>query len=539
MQQAHQPETTAGNSAPAGAYDYVIIGGGSAGCVLARRLIERTDAAVLLIEAGPSDTEIEAIHDPARWVWLLRGPYDWGYDYAPSPHANGRVIGIPRGRVLGGSSSINAMIWYRGHASDYDAWEAAGARGWNFATLLPYFKRAEDWEGGATAYRGADGPLRIERPRDPHPLALALIAAASSLGIPAIDDFNGPSNEGATRPNLNVRGGRRWSAARGYLAPVLANRRLTILTNSIALRLGFEHGRCASVTHLVGGKAITTRATAEVLVCAGAINSPRLLMLSGIGDPADLRALGLPVVAASPGVGRNLQDHPLLEGVNFIAKEPLGPIRDNGGGAILNWRSRSATTAPDLHAFLVQGTHAVPGIAKTYGLGPGCFAISPGLMRSKSRGYLKLHSAAPDASAEIQPNFLQEPGDVEALAEAVEWCMDFAATPAFAALCERPAAPDRRLSRAERIAFVRAACSTFFHTCGTCAIGADVHSVVDPELKVRGVEGLRVIDASVMPVIPSCNTHAPVVMIAERAADLIIGPQDDTKPAVERAHAEA
>jgi choline dehydrogenase len=523
MRQADQAEASARCDEPERAYDYIIVGGGPAGCVLARRLIERTAATVLLIEAGPPDTGVEAIHDPARWVSLLRGPYDWGYDYAPSPHVNGRVIGIPRGRVLGGSSSINAMVWYRGHACDYDAWETVGAHGWNFSTLLPYFKRAEDWECGETEYRGAGGPLRIERPRDPHPLALALIEAATGLGIPMIDDFNGSSNEGVTRPNLNVGGGRRWSAARGYLAPLLAHPRLTVLTHSTVRRLDFAHGRCLSVTHVVGGRQITTRAASEVLLCAGAINSPHLLMLSGIGDATDLRALGIPVVAAVPGVGRNLQDHPLLQGVNFLATTPLGPIRDNGGGAVLNWKSRSAGVAPDLHAFVVQGVHAVPEIAKAYKLGPDCFAISPGLMRSKSRGYLRLHSANPEARPEIQPNFLQEPDDLEALAEALEWCMDLAAAPAFAALASGLAAPDRRLSRAERIAFVRNACSTFFHTCGTCAMGTDEQAVVDPDLKVRGVDGLRVVDASVIPIIPSCNTNAPVIMIAERAADIIVG----------------
>jgi len=506
----------------AGEYDFVIVGGGSGGAVVARRLAERSDATILLIEAGPTDIGVAAIDDAARWTSLLRGPYDWGYDYAPTPHINGRTIGIPRGRVLGGSSSINAMIWYRGHPSDYDAWEAAGASGWNFAAALPYFKRAEDWEGGASAWRGAGGPLRIERPRDPHSIALAMLDAAATLGIPIIDDMNGASNEGATLANLNTCDGVRWSVARGYLRPVMQRSNLTILTNSLAIKLGFEGKHCVSVTHLIEGVPRVTRASQEIILCAGAIDSPRLLMMSGIGHSSELKRLGVPVVSDLSGVGQNLQDHPLLMGVNFAAKAPLGPLRDNGGGSIINWKSKPDLPGPDLHTFVVQGSHAGPEIASDYQLPEDCIAISPGLMRSKSRGYMRLESAAP--------------GSRIALTEGLEFCMDLAATPAFASLITRPVAPDRRLSKHEREIFVRQACDTFFHTCGTCAMGSSEQSVVDPSLCVRGVEGLRIADASVIPIIPSCNTNAPVVMIAERAADLILGAARPTKATTELIH---
>jgi choline dehydrogenase len=519
-------------------YDYIIVGGGSGGCVVARRLAERSDARVLLIEAGPSDLGIAAIDDAARWTALLRGPYDWGYDYAPTERVNGRVIGIPRGRVLGGSSSINAMLWNRGHPSDYDAWDAAGATGWDFAAVLPYFKRAEDWEGGADAYRGAHGPLRIERPHDPHPIALAMLDAAASLGFPVIDDHNGASNEGAALANLNATRGARWSVARGYLRPAMGRANLTVLTNSRALALGFTHGRCMSVTHLVNGAMTVTRAAREVVLAAGAIDTPRLLMRSGVGDPAELKRLGIAIVHDLPGIGQNLQDHPLLMGVNFLANAPLGPLRDNGGGSIINWKSSAGARAPDLHAFIVQGPHAGPEIARGYGVGEDCFSISPGLMRSQSRGYLRLTSADPDGAIELQPNYLQEPADLEALVGSIETCMDLAAAPAFAGWCAGPVSPDRRLSRGEREAFVRDACATFFHTCGTCAMGSGGAAVVDPHLRVRGIDGLRIADASVIPIIPSCNTNAPVVMIGERAADFILGP--DTAATREEAalHAE-
>jgi choline dehydrogenase len=513
-------------------YDFVIVGGGTGGSVMARRLAERSDATVLLIEAGPSDVGVAAIDDAARWTALLRGIYDWGYDYAPTPHVNGRLIGIPRGRVLGGSSSINAMIWNRGHPSDYDAWEAAGATGWSFATALPYFKRAEDWEGGETPWRGAGGPLRIERPRDPHPIARAMREAAAALGVPVIDDMNGPSNEGASFPNLNVVNGVRWSVSRGYLRPVMGRANLTIVTNSLATKLGFESGRCASVTHLVDGLPRVTYAGQEVILCAGAIDTPRLLVMSGIGDAAELKRLDVPVIGHLKGVGQNLQDHPLLMGVNFAAREPLAPLRDNGGGCIVNWKSSGKLPAPDLHAFMVQGRHGGSDIARAYEFPPDCFAISPGLMRSKSRGYLRLEGAAPGGRIVIQPNFLREASDVQALTEAIDFCMDLAETVPLASFAARPVSPNRRLSRFEREAFVRQACDTFFHTCGTCAMGTDENAVVDPSLRVRGVDGLRIADASVIPIIPSCNTNAPVVMIAERAADFILGTKERAKESV-------
>jgi choline dehydrogenase len=517
-------------------YDFVIVGGGTAGAVMARRLVERSDASVLVIEAGPSDVGIGAIDDASRWTALLRSDYDWGYNYAPTPYVDGRIIGIPRGKVLGGSSSINAMTWNRGHPRDYDAWEAAGATGWNFAAALPYFKRAEDWEGGETDLRGAGGPLRIERPRDPHPIARAMVEAAAALGVPVLDDINGPSNEGVAFSNLNAVDGVRWSASRGYLRPAAGRVNLTILTNSLAIKLGFEGRRCTTVTHLVEGAPRLTRAAQEVILCAGAIDTPRLLLMSGVGAAAELKRLGVSVISDLPGVGQNLQDHPLLMGINFAAREPLAPPRDNGGGCIVNWKSNASLPAPDLHAFMVQGRHAGPEILRAYDFPPDCFAISPGLMGSKSRGYLRLESAEPGSRIEIQPNFLREPSDRDALADAIGFCMDLAGTAPLSSLTLRPVSPNRRLSRQERAQFVRQACDTFFHTCGTCAMGTGEDAVVDPSLGVRGVDGLRIVDASVIPIIPSCNTNAPVVMIAERAADFVLGlvpgPQKQTTESV-------
>jgi choline dehydrogenase len=488
--------------------DYVIVGGGTAGCVLAARLSAEPACTVTLIEAGPDVTGLP-ISDPSRWIELGSGPYDWGYTYAGSPGVNGREIPIPRGKVIGGSSATNALLWYRGHPSDYDDWEKRGATGWSYASLLPYFRRSEDWQGGATAQRGAGGPMRIETSPGPHPIATALLGAAAELGLPVIDDPNGPTNEGAAYSNLMISGGRRCSAAVGYLGPARGRPNLRIVTDSLVVGLLFEGSRCVGVQNIVSGQLHETRADAEVIVCLGAIDSPRLLLRSGFGA-AD--AVGVPVRADLPEVGRNLQDHPLLEGITFRARGPLGPVRDNGGGAMLNWCSSTATPgAPDLHAFVVQGRHADEVLASGYGLEGDVFAISPGLMRSMSAGEVTLET--------IQPNFLAEPGDVAALAEAVDTVLDLAATGPYRSLTSGPLMPRGRLDAAGKREYIRAACSTFFHAAGTCAIGP----VLTPSLFVHGAERLRVVDASVFPSLPSCNTTAPVIAVAERAADLILG----------------
>jgi choline dehydrogenase len=504
-------------------YDYVVVGSGSGGSAVTRRLVD-AGAQVLLIEAGPAGIGVEEIDDPAQWVPLGRSSYDWGYDYEPTLHVNGRAIGIPRGKALGGSSAINAMMWYRGHPSDYDSWEAAGARGWSFADCLPYFRRCEDWQDGASEQRGAGGPLRIERPADIHPVAQALIDGAAALGIPEIDDPNGPSNEGAARANFNTSGGKRWSSERGYLRPILDRPNLTVITDSLAIGLALENGRCAGVRHLVEGELRETWASERVILALGAIDTPRLLMLSGIGDPAELARLGIPVAHALTGIGQNLQDHPLAQACVFRARQPLGPISGNGGGSMVNWKSRPDVPQADLHAFPVQGNSAEPAIRARYDTSGHVFSFGAGLMRSKSVGHMRLLEARPGGALEIQPNFLAESADLEAMVTAVETVIEMAAAPANAHLFAGFAAPDRRLTRRETVDFIRDACSTFFHTCGTCRMGEDDEAVVDSKLAVRGLEGLSVADASAIPIIPTCNTHAPTTMIGERAADFILEP---------------
>lgn len=505
------------------AYDYIVVGSGSGGAAVARRLIDGSDATVLVIEAGSAEFDAPEIIDPTRWVPLGRSRHDWLYDYAPAERVAGRTIGIPRGKVLGGSSSTNAMMWYRGHPADYDAWGAAGCDGWCFADCLPYFKRAEDWEGGETAFRGAGGPLRIETSKALHPVAQAMIDGAVELGIPEIADPNSETNEGAAPSNFNISGGKRWSSVTGYLAPIFGNPRLTILCNSQAVGLMIENGAIVGVRHLVERQPIETRATTQVVLAAGAIDTPRLLMLSGIGDPEELASLGIKTRHALQGVGKNLQDHPLVQAVVCRSKQPMGPAHDNGGGSMINWKSRSDLAQPDIHAFPVQGNSAEPRIRELYYLSGDVFSIGGGLMHSKSVGHVKMLSSDPFGPLDIQPNYLAEPSDLDALIVAVETMMDLAETRAFSDLFDGFAAPARRLSKPEMIDFIRQGCSTFFHPVGTAKMGNDEMAVVDARLRLRGLDGLTIADASVVPIIPTCNTHAPVTMIGERAADFLLG----------------
>jgi choline dehydrogenase len=538
-------------STEAASYDYVIVGGGSAGCVVASRLAAASpDATVALIEAGPNGRGVAQIVDPPSWTKLSGTALDWGYAYQPAETVAGRPIAIPRGKVLGGCSATNAMQWYRGHPADYDAWEAVGAAGWNYRAMLPYLRRSEDWEGGGSAQRGEGGPMRVTRPPEPHPIAAAMVDGAAGLGLPRLDDANAGENCGAALANLNIADGRRFSAVDGYLpawapppapgqVPVGAwmqrpdpPANLTVLTGSTAVQLGFTNAaggrgaRCSSVFRTMRGSLRQTHARTAVVLALGAFGTPELLIRSGIGDPADLARLGLPVRTALPGVGRNLQDHPLVMGVNFRARSRLGLTRDNGGGAVMNWRS-SRAPRPDLHAFVVQGRHAYPEAAARHGLtgDADVFAIAPGLLGSRGVGRLTVRdlSAAGPAAVELESGLLSEQADADALVEALDAVLELASTIAYRRLIAGPAMPLGRLSRAEKEAFVRENCSTLCHPCGTAAMGTGPDAVVGPDLRVRGLDGLYVADASVIPVIPACDTQAPVVAIAERAADLISG----------------
>jgi choline dehydrogenase len=490
--------------------------------VVARRLLDGTDATVLLLEAGGSDEGVNSISSPPQWLENIGSAHDWAYRYEPSPHVAHRSIPLPLGKVLGGSGSINGMVWARGHRADYDAWAEAGNAGWDFHSVLPLFKKSEDWEGGASAFRGADGPIRVKRAKNLHPVAAALIDAGRSYGMPYLDDINVPEPEGVGPMNLNVRDGTRRSPARAYLRPVMGHQNLTVLTEAQAVQLTLCGTRCTGLDFLLGGQLHSVRASREVILCAGAIHTPRLLLLSGVGPHADLEQLGIETVIDLPGVGRNLQDHILLPGLCFEAKHPLPPPNDNLFSSTFFWKSRSGIGRPDLMFLSVQVPFVSDEIRARHPIPPNAFGIVPGLVRVRSRGYLRMKTAKYNGPLEIQPNFLSEQADVDALAAGVELGLDIASQPAFRDLIKRWVAPPRRMSRAGTVAFVRQSCSTYFHPVGTCAMGSGRGAVVDAGLRVRGALGLRVADASVMPTIPSANTHAAVVMIGEFASRLML-----------------
>jgi len=502
-------------------FDLIVVGGGSAGCVVAARTSEDPHRKVLLLEAGPSDEGVASIANPLIWFTNMGSQYDWQYQYTPHEATRGRHLNIPRGKVLGGSSSINALIWVRGAPSDYDAWAQQGAPGWSWSQVLPYFKKAEDWQLGATELRGAGGPLRCELPESPHAIASGLVEAARSLGLPSVEDVNGPTFAGGSLANLNIKDGTRHNTARAYLRPAMSRGNLTVLPGTQALRLIFEGKRCVGVETDAAGTRRTFRARQEVILSAGAIDTPRLLLLSGVGNATALRSLGIPVVAELKGVGRNLHDHPLLMGVNFEALNPVPPHRNNCGGSQVLWKSQSGLNVPDIMVVPIQVPYASPEVSALFPMPKNAFALTPGLLQPESRGQLRLLSAMPNGPLEIQPNFLTERADLEALMRAVGFCLDLGAQPVFRPLVTRPASPSRRLEAQELEEFVRLSCSSYFHPVGTCRIGSDSLAVVDPQLRVHGLSRLRIADASVMPRIPSSNTHAPSVMIGERAADFI------------------
>ncbi|MGO2112612.1 MAG: GMC family oxidoreductase, partial [Pseudoclavibacter sp.] len=473
----------------------------------------------------------------------------------PTTHVLGRSLDVPRGRVLGGSSSTNAMLWYRGARADYDAWASSGATGWGFDDLLPYFRRSEARHEGDPAYRGVEGPMRVAPLDRVHPIADALVDSASERGLPVLDDANAASNEGAVYADYNAITGidqvtgepvfERWSAARAYLEPALDRPNLHVLVDSRVHRVALGRGpdgagRAVGVTHVVEANAdaregrdatasraartarlITTRAD-RIVLTAGAIDTPRILQLSGIGDADRLAAAGIVPAHALPGVGENLQDHPLILGVNFRASHDLGPAIGNGGGSMVNWRSSLATTGPDLHTVIAHGSRGDAVLHAAHDLGGNrVFSLVPGLYGSRSTGWVRVRAEDPDAHADVQPNYLADPADLAAIVEALDGVLELAASPAFADLVDGQVTPPPGLDRAAKVRFVRQNIGSFFHCAGTSRMGVDERAVVDPQLRVRGLDGLWVADASVMPTIPTCNTQAPTIAIAERAADLL------------------
>ncbi|MDH3522759.1 MAG: GMC family oxidoreductase N-terminal domain-containing protein [Acidobacteriota bacterium] len=516
-------------------YDYVIVGAGSAGCVLANRLSADARARVLLLEAGAGAGGL-AVKIPAAFSKLFRTPRDWAFEAEPEPQFHGRRLYIPRGRMLGGSGSMNAMIYVRGHRADYDGWAAAGCAGWAWDDVLPYFRRAEGQQRGGSPYHGELGPLRVADPRQPHPLSLAFVAAAGEAGYPANDDFNGARQGGFGLYQVTQRNGRRWSPVDAYLTAAMRRRNLTVRTRARVTRILCEGGRAAGVEVLRQGRREVVLADREVLIAAGAIQSPQLLLLSGIGAAADLKEHGLEVVADLPGVGRNLQDHPAApvcfatEGVETLMRaESLpnlgrfllrgkGPLTSNvaeAGGFV---RSRRELPAPDLQFHFAPVRFAAHALDDS---GHG-FTIGPTLVAPRSRGRVRLKTADPLAAPAITTGQLVERHDLYVLGEGVRIARQLAACGPLAVHCRGEVLPGAEADTPAAVeAFLRRHAELLYHPVGTCRMGIDELAVVDPGLRVRGVTDLRVVDASIMPIIVRGNTNAPTIMIAERAADLV------------------
>jgi choline dehydrogenase len=525
--------------------DHIVVGAGSAGCALAYRLSEDGQSTVLVLEHGGSDAGPLIQMPAALSIPLNMAAYDWGYQTEPEPGLGGRRLHCPRGKVIGGSSSINGMVYVRGHAQDYDGWEAMGAAGWGYRHVLPYFKRLETSHGGEPGWRGADGPLHVTRGAMANPLYRAFIEAGRQAGYPLTRDYNGRQQEGFGPMEMTVWGGRRWSAAKAYLRPALLRPNIDLMKRTLARRVVFEGGRAVGVEVARGGRTEVIKARRSVVLAAGAINSPKLLLQSGIGDAAALRAFGIEPVANLPGVGANLQDHLELY-IQYRASRPItlyrywnAPMKaliglwwlltKQGLGATNHFeacafiRSRAGVPYPDIqHHFLPL---AVRYDGKVAAGGHG-FQAHVGPMRSASRGRVALTAADPEAPPSILFNYLTAPEDLEDFRRAIRLTREIFAQPALSGHVAGEIQPGAELQSDDELdAFIRAHAETAYHPCGTCRMGdpADPMAVVDPECRVIGIEGLRVADSSIFPRITNGNLNAPSIMVGEKAADHILG----------------
>jgi choline dehydrogenase len=521
-------------------HDYVIAGAGAAGCALAARLTEDPGTTVLLLEAGPRDRH-PMVSVPAGFSKLFKTELDWNYATAPQAAMGGRELYWPRGKTLGGSSSINAQMWVRGNRRDYDGWAALGNAGWSFEDVLPLFLRIEDSERGSPPLRGTGGPVHVAELRDPNPATHAFVEAAREIGIPRSADVNGPEQDGVDYVQVTQRRGRRWSASNAYLRPAGRRPNLTVLTEARVTRVVLQGARATGLEVVRQGRREMAHARAEVILAGGSVNSPQLLMLSGIGPADHLRALGIPVALDLPGVGRNLQDH-LVAGIVVGCPRPCtlagaqsapnllrylflrrGPLTSNVAEGLAFVRLEAGAPAPDLELLFAPAPFVDHGLSAPPGHGISIGAV---LQQPRSAGAVTLRSADPLEAPRIEPAYLSDPEgrDLRLLVEGLKLARELLHTRALAPFVGDPMLPrDLALREPELAAHVRERAETLYHPVGTCKMGVDDLAVVDPELHVRGVSGLRVVDASVLPRIIRGHTQAPAFLVAERAADLVTG----------------
>ncbi|TXG99884.1 MAG: GMC family oxidoreductase [Nevskiaceae bacterium] len=505
-------------------YDYIVVGSGSGGAVVAGRLAAESDARVLVLEAGGTD-QVQSVIHPGLWPTNIRSPLDWGYTAEPTPSVNNRALILPMGKVVGGGSSINATVWARGHRTDFEHWaDETGDEAWRYANVLSIYRRIENWQGVADpTRRGKGGRLWIEPARNPNPVAQAMLEGAASIGIPKFDDQNGKMMEGdggAAIANLRIQGGRRCNLPRDYLYGALKRKNITLLTGAEVQSLDIRDGAVKGVRFLRNGTLHTIAAARRVVLSAGAINTPKILMLSGVGDEAELKRHDIKTVSHVPGVGQNFQDHVLMAGCIWEYKSPLPPA-NNAAEATFFWKSDSSLASPDLQPFQIEVPYASEVTGAQYKPPAGAWSIAPGLVRPKSRGRVTLKSSNPADGVRIDAGFLSHPDDVKALLQGIKLCRDIGNSDALKEFVKREVMPGQ-LSAQEMTEFVRNAAGTYFHESCTCKMGRDELSVVDGKLAVRGVAGLSIADASVMPRVSTGNTMAPTVVIGERMADILL-----------------